>query len=268
MRKIRFALITIMMVILGMIAFSGCGESREQKMKVLVEEKYGDEFTILKTWTQPYGSDVTRSEYHATAVPVDNPEAVFELTVLDFKEKDFRDTYPQAKIAALLSEQFKEQIDSYLGDCYVWGCCINSIENEKYQQLDKITVEEYTKTFENPQITFRVLVNASVYQNTAYADEFDYLLNTFSEFIQTTGIEGTLLIYFLPSSNLEEYILQRKNHYTIDDSLEQIVKGFYLYDFNYSSENQEWSFWVYKGSYHTAIAMTKDEYVKMREEQG
>ena len=80
--------------------------------------------------------------------------------------------------------------------------------------------------FENPRIRFRLLVNVSVYQNTAYADEFDYLLNTFSEFIQMTGIEGSLLIYFLPASNLEEYIQQRKNHYTTDYSLEQPVKDF------------------------------------------
>ncbi|MDE6729470.1 MAG: hypothetical protein K2J71_01680 [Oscillospiraceae bacterium] len=266
MRKVRFILITVVVMILGMVVFSGCGESREQKMKVLVEEKYGEEFTILKTWTQPYGADVTRSEYHATAAPVDDPESIFELTVWDFKEKHFRDTYPQAKIAALLSEQFKEQIDSYFEDCYVWGYSVDTTEEEKFQQLDEITVEQYTKMFENPRIQFRLLVNASVYQNTAYADEYDYLLNTFSEFIQVTGIEGSLLIYFLPAWNLEEYILQRKNHYTIDDSLEQPVKGFNLYVFTYSSENQ-WSFWVYKGSYYMpAATMTKEDYIVMRKE--
>lgn len=265
MRKIRFALITIIVMMFGMTAFSGCGESREQKMKALVEEKYGEEFTILKTWTQPYGSDVTKSEYHATVAPVDDPESVFELTVWDFKEKDFQDTYPQAKIAALLSEQFKEQIDSYFEDCYVWGYSVDTTEEEKFQQLDEITVEQYTKTFENPRIRFRLLVNTSVYQNTAYADEFDYLLNTFSEFIQTTGIGGSLLVYFLPASNLEEYIQQRKNHYTTDYSLEQPVKDFNIYNFTYSSENQ-WSFWLYKAPYQTMVTMTKDEYVKMREE--
>lgn len=266
MRRIRFILITAVVVIIGMVAFSGCGESREQKMKALVEEKYGEEFTILKTWTQPYGADVTRSEYHATAAPVDDPESIFELTVWDFKEKHFRDTYPQAKIAALLSEQFKEQIDSYFEDCYVWGYCVNTTEDNKFQQLDAFTIEEYTETFEEPRIQFRVLVNEAAYRNTVYSDEFDYLLNAFSEFIQMTGIEGTLLIYFLPPSNLEEYILQRKNHYTIDDSLEQPVKGFNLYVFTYSSENQ-WSFWVYKGSYYMpATTMTKEDYIVMRKE--
>ena len=120
MRKIRSALIAIMVVIIGMTIFSRCGESREQKMKVLVEEKYGEEFTILKTWTEPLGADVTKTEYHATAAPVDNQDAVFEITVMNFKEKIFEDTYPEGKISALFSEKLKKQCASYLGDCYVW----------------------------------------------------------------------------------------------------------------------------------------------------
>lgn len=265
MRRVRFILITVVVGILGMVIFSGCGESREQKMKALVEEKYGEEFTILKTWTEPLGSDVTKSEYHATAAPVDNQEAVFEITVTNFKEKTFEDTYPEGKISALFSEKLKEQCASYLGDCYVWGYCLDNTYGN-LQQMKEITIDEYKKIFDKPKFLFRAVINTSVYKNEEYADEFEYLQKATAEFNQELGIDGSLIVIFLPDTQFEEYRNQKHIYYKINDSLNQIVKDYPSFEFGFSSKINEWVCWKYSVTSGTNEIIMKDEYISLRKE--
>ncbi len=263
--KKQCAVLTAAVMVCSLL--TGCGSSRERKIKRMLKEKYGEEFTILKTWTQPLGTDVFKSEYHATAAPIDNQEAVFEITVTNFKEKTFEDTYPKAVVGKLLSDTLQSELSPYFGECYVhsWiaGVC------PELDQMDAPSVEAYAKLADMTENKYYmsinkyyVAVNTSQYRGDDYEEEYDTIHDALTRVNTESGFDGDMRIYFLPNEKYSELINSIQIYGDFDANGEKVVEDYYGYGFGYN--DGKWFSTVIKTIRATGIS--KEEYIKIRKE--
>ncbi len=263
MRRFGSIFTLLMAVTLIMFSFSGCNiGSKARRCEALLEEKYGEEFTVLQTWTEPLGTDVFKSEYHAVCYSVNHPEVLLEITVEDFGKKEFTDTYPMGIMAAKVSEILESELSNYFEECYVHAQCLGKCP--EFKNYDDVTIESYTEKIENPDLYFFVGVNTDVYHADDYAEEFDFLLETIEEINASLRISGNMTTYFLPSEPYEACIRSFQERMDPGEATDDILEDYYGFAFGFNDVEQEWSFTSWKSSKWDGI--TKEKYIDMREE--
>lgn len=242
---------------------SGCSiGNKAQKCKNLLEEKYGEEFTVLRNWTQPLGSDVFKSEYHAVCSPVSHPEVLLEITVEDFNRKIFTDTYPQGIMAEKTSAILETALSDYFAECSVHAQCLGFCP--EFTSYDSVHVESCVEQTEDPHIYFRVCVNTDVYQENTYSDEFDFLLNTIADINRSLSIHGTMTVYFLPDAPYKACVQSFQEHIDTGEAVHAAADGYYSFAFGFDDTEQIWRFTAWESL--KPIAITKEDYFEMRKE--
>ncbi len=260
--KKRYVVLT---AVLLCSVLTGCGFSREEKMANLLEEKYSEDFVIGYTWTESLGADVTKTEYHAICSPAAHPEVAFEISVQDFGDKVFTDDYAQGIVAAQLSDRMAEKLRDRFGECYVYTGCMGG--SPAFPDFTSVSIAEYAARAEEPWAYYDIFVNADQYTEADYAAEFDMLCNVLTETELDSGMNTTMSVYFVSETMCET----AKTHLTMyrqwNSSLKDAVKESYSqYTFAFDGTEQLWRHNVYEAPDWKVRSITKDEYIKLREE--
>ena len=242
---------------------SGCGDP-SNKMEKLLEEKYHEDFAIGHTWTTPLGADTTQTEYHAICSPTAHPEVQFEISVQDLDAKQFTDDYAQGIIAAELSGMMEAKLKSTFGECYVYTGCMG--KSPEFPDYASVTITDYAAKAEEPWAYHDVFVNTDQYAPTDYAAEFDTLREILLDMEETTGINTTISVYFVPEAICETAETHLTTYRQWNASLEDAIKQEYSrYTFAFDADDQVWRHNVYEAPNWKVHSVTQEEYILCRQ---
>ena len=216
-------------VLLGAcLLLAGCA-TREEVAKKLLEERYGEEFVVHKTWSS--------GDSYATCSPKNNRNVVFEVRFSKDNGKIWSDRYVESVVSLQISQKLRKELQKYFLGCYVHVTKGNK-NNSNYLSFDDIlsvTPEMYVERYPQDSYVASVYVERDKLQYDTIEEEYQY----FSETLQEKMEEG-----LLPNITIHFY-------YVNAGQQNQIRQYFRTYDWEYGEYND-----IIRGTYDWGFAYT------------
>lgn len=212
--------ILLIFVLAGVILTSGClrifnVDSKEREMEIvarLLQEKYGEEFTIHKTW-----ADVGYS-YVAVCSPVLEPEIVFEaIFYIGGGGKLYSDEYPQGIFAWELEQLLQPEVRKISEDAYIKAFPFYA--ETSFTRREDVTVETYLEAISSytpasEHIYFEIYANIENIRSMDYEE----LYSTMKEICKSIApSSGAFSLYYIKQEDIEmlrEYFKRRSKIYS------------------------------------------------------
>ena len=198
---------TLLLLFLLMVSLSGCGaKAGKEKAKALLEEKYGESFTV----TDYQAPDLGRAYYTVTAYADKWPDLPFEA----FPDEDggrIADGYVCRRVCEKISETVTENLSDLIPcEIFVHTAMMGS---DSVCADPDVSIEEFSTVWE-PDNRYYVYLHVDN-KNWDGSDVSGYLIYALSGL---SGIKGNMTVYFSDQETIgaaEEYV---RTHTGIYDS--------------------------------------------------
>lgn len=207
-RRITALLIVVVTLCVLLVLFLIHYSSRRSKTERYLKEKYGEEFVIADDWTTLAGDHVGKHgvpfvpTYWAVCTPESGSDIYFSFHT-DFGFDEIYDTYYSSLLNYQLSQMLQIRLKEYFGQCLAVGefTMINDFDfkNSADAAVENVLAGDYDKS-----VSYKLAINTDVYKSSNYEEEYEVIINALEELNQI-GLQGTLIIYFLPEEGYEEF---------------------------------------------------------------
>ena len=190
----------------------------------LLQEKYGEEFTIHNTW-----GDVGYS-YIAVCSPVAEPGIVFEsVFYIGGEGKLYKDEYPQGIVAWELEQLLQPEVRKISEDAYIKAFPFYA--ETAFTRREDVTIESYLEAIDpdapaSQHIMFEVYANIENIKSIDYEEVYS-VLNVISKSIAPNS--GSIGLYYIETEDIElcrEYFKSRSKTYS---EKKHILIGYHRY---------------------------------------
>ncbi len=186
------------------LLLAGCA-TREEAAKKMLEERYGEEFVVHKTWS----SGVS----YAICSPKNNRDVVFEVSFSKDDGKIRNDRYVNAVVSLRISRKLEEELQEYFPGCYAHsnGDYGDRDRYLSFSDIQSVTPEMYAERYPEESFVVRVYVEKERLRQDTIGEEYQY----FSETLQEEMEDGllpqlTILFYYVDAgqqSQIRQYFL-------------------------------------------------------------
>lgn len=208
--------ILLIFVLAGVVLTSGCfrifnmvNEGYAMKtVAQLLEEKYGEEFTVIDTWLK------MGETYTAVCSPVAEPKIVFEATYRTGDESSLRhDEYVQGIVAFLLAKKLQPEVQKITEDAHLQ--VIVFWQETDFARREDVSIESYLQSIgsEGQHIMFEIYANIGNIKNIDYIEVYS-VLESISNSIAPNS--GSIRLIYMSTEDIEkcrEYFLKQSDIY-------------------------------------------------------
>lgn len=245
--KKSLVIISIVVIITAICLIS---PSRDEKLKRYASERlsnhYGEEFEILHIFDKG-------NFFYVQAAPIRDKDIVFTAKFTygggEDSEYDY-DEYIEACTAHTIMNEIYPDIKDIYGEIFISPSLIG--EALPALRGEDVTMDYIKRYAHDPSVVFYVAINKSACKNIA--EEYEMLSNVLASFDESTGVDVTIVLYFLGT---EEYESLSQYGYQLADVGSVI-------DLNIKGEGGECTEIDALGINNGELNITKDEYYKKR----
>lgn len=212
--------VLLIFILAGVILTSGClrlfnVDSKEREMEIvarLLQEKYGEEFTIHNTW-----GDVGYS-YIAVCSPVAEPGIVFEsVFYIGGEGKLYKDEYPQGIVAWELEQLLQPEVRKISEDAYIKAFPFYA--ETAFTRREDVTIESYLEAIgsddnASQRIYFEVYANIGNIKSIDYEEVYSVLKEISTSIAPSSGSIG---LYYIKMEDIDlcrEYFKRNSDLYS------------------------------------------------------
>lgn len=228
-KNIRMTKKMLVTVLLGACLLLGGCTTRETAAQKLLEQRYGEEFVVHRTWSS--GSS------YAVCSPKNNRDVVFEISFSGDSSKIWDDRYLDAMVSLQISRKLERELQEYFPGCYVHSHGNYGDDNRylSFSDIQSVTPEMYTERYPDERFAVNVYVEPENLQQDTIEEEYLY----FSETLQEEMEDGllprlTIHVYYVDAgqkSRLKQYF--RTSDWEVAHTEYKDIIGAKSYDFGF-----------------------------------
>lgn len=180
------------------LLLTGC-TTREEVAEKILEERYGEEFVVHKTWSS--------GDSYATCSPKNNRDVVFEVSFSKDDGKIWNDRYVNAVVSLQISRKLEEELQEYFPGCYAHsnGDYGDSNRYLSFSDIQSVTPEMYAERYPEESFAVRVYVEKEKLRQDTIEEEYQYFSETLQEEMEDGLLpELTILFYYVDAGQLSQ----------------------------------------------------------------
>ncbi|MBQ8247320.1 MAG: hypothetical protein IJZ42_09325 [Lachnospiraceae bacterium] len=190
-------LLIVFILLLALCFVTGCGllRSDEDKLKDLLEDKYGEEFGVESYY---YAGDMW-----AMCYPVSDPTLLFEVRTDGEVTKISHDYYLQNVVARQVEEEYGPLVEQVFPGSYLSVDISHTLSSipETFPKADTVTLDDiiqyYSENDISSNIVFNIFIDTSQISNESVETEYFFLKDEIGESIICNELPDTLIkLYF------------------------------------------------------------------------
>lgn len=198
-------ILALIMAIIVLAMSFGCqrpmtDRDREERLKELLKDKYGEEFEVKKLYTS--------GAVHAICYPTKDFTMIFEVRTPLEMERIEEDDYLQNIVGRQIDEEFQTAAEAAFGNCFVFtNIPLGSTDGIKSPCPDTVTLEtilEYEKEngFSN-SILIDIYAEGDSINGVTEHLEYDFI-KTIGAFMDKNGVDRSVLTLYFGSHQFVE----------------------------------------------------------------
>lgn len=243
MRSLLSKIIIISSPILFFIlALTGNLKSDEEKILDYLQERYGEEFTVIDTNFSSYGGPVFSYNLTADCCPVNHPEYLFaaKITHGGTSEAYISDLYAQGILNKRTTDKVKEKIGNFFPEYFVYvdlgedsDIVLTDMEDITYETYFQSVKAEYPeKTDDIFPVRCYITVNSDSYVSLSYDEEYDMFFDMMNEMSEELQVDVWILIKYMPNDLYNRYTKWHSEH------IYAMPQSHYYPNYDFNSENK------------------------------
>ncbi|MCM1327775.1 MAG: hypothetical protein NC094_02755 [Bacteroidales bacterium] len=211
------------------LLLGGC-TTKETAAKKLLEQRYGEEFVVHRTWSS--GSS------YAVCSPKNNKDVVFEISFSEDIDTIWSDRYLDAVVSLQISRKLEKELQIYFPGCYVHSIGDYADDNRylSFSDIQSVTPEMYTERYPDESFAVYVYVEPENLQQDTVGEEYLYFSETLREEMEDELLPRlTILVYYVDAgqqNRLKQYF--RTSDWQVGHTTYKDIIGAKSYDWGIS----------------------------------